>query len=86
MRTLTAHKKWVNAIAWEPLHLSKAIPRFASASKDGQIRVWEALTGRCVTSLSGHAMSVSCLRWGGDGLIFSGSQDRTIKVAPPANA
>ena len=28
-------------------------------------------------------MSVSCVRWGGDGLLFSGSQDRTIKVWAP---
>ena len=74
LRVMNAHKKWVMMIAWEPLHLSRALPRFASASKDGQIRIWEALTGRCVTNLSGHSMSVQCIRWGGDGLLFSGSQ------------
>jgi len=83
LRVMNAHKKWVNAVTWEPLHLSRAVPRFASASKDGQIRIWEALTGRCVTNLSGHTLSVSCVRWGGDGLLFSGSQDRTIKVWAP---
>ena len=31
-------------------------------------------------SLTGHTMSVTCLRWGGSGLIYSASQDRTIKV------
>lgn len=25
-------------------------------------------------------MSVTCVKWGGEGLIYSGSQDRTIKV------
>jgi ribosome assembly protein 4 len=36
--------------------------------------------GRSVVNLSGHTQSVTCLRWGGDGLIYSGSQDRTVKV------
>ena len=31
-------------------------------------------------SLSGHLQSVTCMQWGGEGLIYSGSQDRTIKV------
>lgn len=30
--------------------------------------------------LTGHTQSVTCLRWGGDGLLYSASQDRTIKV------
>ena len=30
-------------------------------------------------------MSVTCLRWGGEGLIMSGSQDRTIKVYSDAD-
>ena len=30
--------------------------------------------------LSGHLQSVPCIRWGGEGLIYSASQDRTIKV------
>jgi WD40 repeat protein len=31
-------------------------------------------------SLTSHTMSVKCLKWGGGGLIYSASQDRTIKV------
>ena len=31
-------------------------------------------------TLSGHTQSVTCVKWGGEGLIFSASQDRTIKV------
>ncbi|TKR82112.1 hypothetical protein L596_015885 [Steinernema carpocapsae] len=30
--------------------------------------------------LSGHTAGVTSIRWGGEGLIYSGSQDRTIKV------
>ena len=48
--------------------------------QDGTVRVWNVLTGRMDFSLSGHSSSVTCLKWTGDGLIVTGSQDRTIKV------
>jgi ribosome assembly protein 4 len=35
---------------------------------------------QCVRSLSSHSMSVTCIKWGGKDLIYSSSQDRTIKV------
>ncbi|XP_038670526.1 notchless protein homolog 1 isoform X2 [Scyliorhinus canicula] len=52
----------------------------ASASKDGSIRIWDTVLGRCDKILTGHMQSVTCVKWGGDGLIYSSSQDRTIKV------
>jgi ribosome assembly protein 4 len=81
LKVIEAHKKWVNALAWQPYHLAgPAGSRLASASKDGTIRLWERATGRSAGTLCGHTDSVSCLRWGGDGLLYSGSHDRTVKV------
>ncbi|KAJ1494111.1 WD40-repeat-containing domain protein [Baffinella frigidus] len=34
-------------------------------------------------TMTGHMSSVTSVRWGGQGLIFSGSEDRTIKVWDP---
>ena len=52
----------------------------ASSSKDGDVRVWDARLQTCLRSLTSHTQSVTALRWGGAGLLFSGSQDRTVKV------
>ncbi|QQP38329.1 hypothetical protein FKW44_018876, partial [Caligus rogercresseyi] len=79
-RTLSSHSNFITALVWEPLHLSGGESRhFASASKDGDIRIWD-VGGRCVRSLTSHTQNVTCLKWGGSGLLYSASQDRTIKV------
>lgn len=78
--TLGGHKKWINALSWEPAHRGPASDRLCSASKDAVVKVWNWRTRACLFHLSGHTASVTCVRWGGVGLIYSGSQDRTIKV------
>jgi len=55
-------------------------PRLASASKDGTCRIWVVNTGRTEHVLSGHKGSVSCVKWGGTGLIYTGSHDKTVRV------
>ena len=35
---------------------------------------------RCEASLSGHSDAVECVRWGGSGLVYTASRDRTIIV------
>uniref|UniRef100_T1K5S7 NLE domain-containing protein n=2 Tax=Tetranychus urticae TaxID=32264 RepID=T1K5S7_TETUR len=78
--TLRGHKQWINALAWEPLHRDGNCKRLASASKDTTIKIWDTILNQCLITLCGHNQSVTCLRWGGTGLIYSGSQDRTLRV------
>lgn len=52
----------------------------ASASKDGDIRIWDVVLGYSLKTLSSHTKSVTCLKWGGANLLYSASQDKTIKV------
>ena len=80
-RALIGHKQWVTSLAWEPLHLGNGVSRrLVSSSKDGDLRVWDIISGQCLRSMTGHSASVTCVRWGGGGLVYSSSQDRTIKV------
>lgn len=52
----------------------------ASSSKDGTIRVWDTTLRRVVMTMSQHTAAVTCIKWGGDGLLYSSSRDKTIKV------
>uniref|UniRef100_A0A8C9LMA4 Notchless protein homolog 1 n=1 Tax=Piliocolobus tephrosceles TaxID=591936 RepID=A0A8C9LMA4_9PRIM len=79
-RTLAGHSKWITGLSWEPFHANPECRYVASSSKDGTVRIWDTTAGRCERILTGHTQSVTCLRWGGDGLLYSASQDRTIKV------
>jgi ribosome assembly protein 4 len=76
------HTNYLSHIAWEPQHRNPQCSRFVSASKDAQLKLW-SLVGNTPTlqvSLNGHESCVTCVKWGGSGLIYSSSQDRTIIV------
>ncbi|KAF1824358.1 WD40 repeat-like protein [Dissoconium aciculare CBS 342.82] len=78
---LKGHTKWITSISWEPYHAREpGRPRFASASKDFTIRIWDAASGQTDMALTGHKECVTCVKWGGSGWIYSSSRDRTVKV------
>ncbi|KAL3994064.1 hypothetical protein ACH3XW_20195 [Acanthocheilonema viteae] len=79
-KKMTSHKQWINQLAWEPYHKNPHCRHLASAAKDGEIKIWDTVKCEMVRCLTGHTASVTCIKWGGQGLIYSGSQDRTIKV------
>lgn len=81
--TLRAHKQWITSLAWEPLHSSpnkQSCERLVTASKDASVKVWNVRTLKSIATLSGHVDSVESVKWGGEGLIYTASRDRTIKV------
>jgi ribosome assembly protein 4 len=79
---LKAHSQWITSLAWEPLHASptKSCERLVTASKDGSAKVWNVRTLKAIVTLNGHTDSVEAVKWGGEGLIYTASRDRTIKV------
>lgn len=67
-------------MAWKPLHLDPECKYLASASKDATVRIWDTVLSQCIVCISGHLQSVACVKWGGTNLLYTASQDRTIKV------
>lgn len=66
------HKKWITGISWEPVHLKSPSRRFVTSSKDGDARIWDVTLRKSVIILSGHTLAVTCVKWGGDGVIYTG--------------
>ncbi|CAC5425318.1 RSA4 [Mytilus coruscus] len=79
-KTLTGHRQWITWLAWKPLHLDPECRFLASSSKDGTVRLWDTLLSTCTLILSSHLQSVTCVKWGGTNLLYTASQDRTVKV------
>jgi len=79
-KPLIGHKQWITWLSWQPMHKDPECRKLASSSKDGTIRIWDTVLLKTLIILSGHLQCVTCIRWGGVGLIYSASQDRTIKV------
>ncbi|MEQ2183665.1 hypothetical protein GOODEAATRI_000427 [Goodea atripinnis] len=76
--TLQGHTEAVISTAFSPTG-----KYLASSSKDGSVRIWDTVLGRYDKILTGHTQSVTCVKWGGDGLLYTSSQDRTVKVWRP---
>lgn len=79
-KAMLGHKKYVGCLSWEPLHISGESRRLVSGSKDNDVRIWDTVLGQTEHVLAGHTSCITCVRWGGEGLIYSASQDRSIKV------
>ena len=55
--------------------------RILSGSQDDTLKVWDAASGQCLLTLSGHSSAVWSCGWSPDGQrILSGSYDNTLKV------
>ena len=55
--------------------------RLLSASGDHSLKVWDAATGQCLRTLSGHTAGVQGCAWSADGTrLLSASGDHSLKV------
>lgn len=73
---LTGHQALVNQVLFSPNGQF-----FASASFDKSVKLWNARTGKFITSFRGHVGSVYQLAWSSDSrLLSSASKDGTVKL------
>ena len=81
-RAVQAHSKWITSISWQPLHLCKTEVEemFITTGKDGYLKMWKARTMKCAINIQAHEMAVTKAIWGGENLIYTASQDQTVKV------
>lgn len=82
-KSMTQHKQWIYMLCWKPLHLDGECRKLASSSKDATVRIWDTKLGTCEVVLSGHLQPIRYLKWSGEDLIYTASQDTTIKVWRP---
>ncbi|XP_047503977.1 notchless protein homolog 1 [Pieris napi] len=73
---MTGHQQLINDVKFSPD--SRII---ASASFDKSVKLWEASTGKFITTLRGHVQAVYMVAWSADSrLLLSSSADSTLKV------
>lgn len=77
---MRGHRKHITALAWEPAHVAYPPVRLASASGDGTVRIWNTVHRNCELALTAHTNSVTSVKWGGEGLLYSASRDTTVFV------
>ncbi len=74
--TYEGHTAMVFGVAWSP-----DAKRIASASLDGTVQVWDAVTGKHVLIYHGYKGPVFTVRWSPDGkYLASSGYDHTVQV------
>jgi WD40 repeat protein len=72
---LRGHKGEALAVAYSPDRR-----RLASASRDWQVRVWDAATGQLLATLDGHRHTVSALAFSSDGQRLAAAKGASVLV------
>jgi WD40 repeat protein/transcriptional regulator with XRE-family HTH domain len=75
IRTLQGHSLWVSAVIFGPDGL------LASISYNGNVRLWNVESGRCLSTFQGYSSVISALAFSPDGkILVHGDDNGTLKV------
>ncbi|KAI8909106.1 quinon protein alcohol dehydrogenase-like superfamily [Gorgonomyces haynaldii] len=80
---IKGHTQPITSLAFEPYHRNKDCNRFVSSSKDGTAKIWNATLRKLIVTLAQHTAPIMCVKWGGDGKVYTASRDKSIKVWDP---
>lgn len=69
--TINAHSQPITSLTFEPMHLNMNCNQLVSTSKDGTAKVWDTTRRVILATLSGHTAPVMCVKWSGEGKIFT---------------
>jgi WD40 repeat protein len=87
--TYHGHSAAANAVAWSTSERPKAAhyrSRIASGSDDGTVQIWDAMTGRKISTYRDHSCEVSTLAWSPGGKwIASAAIDGMVHIWAPDN-
>ncbi|CAH1439805.1 unnamed protein product [Lactuca virosa] len=70
--TIVGPREMDNWYILEPVYLRSPSHRFVTSTKNGDARIWDATLRKIVIILSGHTLVVTCVKSGGDGVIYTG--------------
>jgi len=78
LHTLTGHQHWVRDVAFESS--SSSIPVMASSDAAGVVFLWNSETWSEIQHFSAHDQAVRAIAFGADGMLLTGSEDKTLKL------
>jgi len=75
-RSLEGHGWDVRCMDWHPF-----LPIIASGSKDSLVKIWDARSGKPLTTLHGHKNTINKVKWNRNGnWLLTGSRDQLAKL------
>ncbi|KAL7718924.1 NLE domain-containing protein [Entamoeba marina] len=76
-----AHRNFISDIQWKPQVFGENDAILATASRDGNSKIYDVKRCQCIRTLGGHTQAITSVRWSGmENILFTSSRDRNIHV------